>query len=407
MEKQRYFENRVEIGIALLIVGMQFGTAIKNVLGGLDLVNFIMILSCVLIINYKNLFCLRFPRFNLLSVILIIFQLLMFIYGIVCKSENYTFFLYNFYIIFIIIGLFTQEKQLQYNKFFKYMFFICGFISLVIFWQATDSGTRFITSYHETGKLWLKFGGDPITMPRVLEIDIIINLLYQTKNSIEKILRVFFTFTSIIGLLSFSNRATIIITIIVVCIYLYIYQKKKLKKTLKTYLLISIVIFISIIALLILYKCNRYFYTQINTLTNSIKVGVSTFLGKETNSIDLSAQNRVLMRRKIFNIMKTNFGIINCLIGYGYNKYYIDMPILQAFFDGGFLGLFLYGFYTLYIPLKEQFNKKNTTFIMFIKLFSIQTILDQFYCGLPYYFFFFIPAILILFAKPYNNCKQI
>lgn len=391
---KNYFDSRVEIGLIFIIIGMQLGTAIRNFTNGVDLVNLIMAFSLVLVLDYSNLFKLRFPRLNVLSLMLIWFQSLMIIYAIYSGRGTGQLYSYHMYLIAIILGLATQERDKEFNKFFRYLFYISGFIAFVIFIQATNGGTELITSYHGTGKLWLEFGGDPVSTSRGLVIGIISILIYNSKSLIEKLLKILFTIFIIIGLLSFSNRSSIVICIMILCVFLLNKYSKKVstKVIIKRMILFSVLMIIFVI----LYNTSEYLNYQVNGLIENIRKGISTFFGNTNYGIDPSAANRIKLRSRVFDIISNEFEFYNYLFGYGYNNFYVDMPILQIFLDMGIIGLILYTIYTIYIPIKNCIKKSTTDIDLFIKLFSLQMIFDQFYCGLPYYYFYFTPVILIM-----------
>lgn len=401
-KNNKYFNTCFEIGLVLLVVGMQFGTALKNVLGGLDLVNFIMILSCILMIDYSNLLRGIFFKLNKSSIILILFQILMIIYALLSKNQEIKLYFYHLYLIVVIISLATQNRKKEFKNFFRYLFYISAFIAIVVFWQATNGGTELITSYRNTGKLWLEEGGDPITMSRALEIYIIIALVYQSKNIFEKLFKVMSLVASIIGLFSFSNRAVIIGCLFVYIVYILNTKLKSLsyKKIIKGIMIFAMIFLFGFI----LFKYSSYIQTKVMSLIKSTINGINTYLGIGSGELDASALTRNLIRTEVFEIINTKFSIINYLFGYGYNFIYIDMPVIQIFFDMGIVGFSIYVIYTLYIPIKFIMTNKNSKIDLFIKLFLVQMVFDQFYCGLPYYYFYFTPAILIMLS--YNQKSE-
>lgn len=396
-DDKMYFSNRVEFGLLIFIIGLQLLNALKNIFPGVELVNLFMIISCLSVIDYNNLIRFKFPRFNKYGCILILLQIVMIIYALAAQNQSIKLYYYHFYVIAIIFGLSTQSREKVTKNLLQFLFYASGFISLVVFWQATNNGTELITSYNNTGKLWLEYGGDPVTMSRALEIYIILMLIYRSRSVIEKTLKMPFLVAAVIGLFSFGNRATIVGCILIFIVYLKNTQRTKL--TIELLLKRMIFCVVIVISLVGLYKYNVYFAGKINTSIKSTITAVSTYFGNVKNGKDLSASTRVTLRKKVINTINNKFSIENYLFGYGYNSIYIDMPILQAFFDLGICGWLIYITFTIYIPIAGNISKSNDRFQLFLKLFSIQTILDQFYCGLPYYYFVYTPAILIFMIK--------
>lgn len=84
MEKVNYYSLRQEIGLVLSIVGMQFATILRNVVK-IECTQLVMLLSVLLIINYKNAFNIRFNKG----------LTLLFIYQIYCSVWFFTHDYYN------------------------------------------------------------------------------------------------------------------------------------------------------------------------------------------------------------------------------------------------------------------------------------------------------------------------
>lgn len=381
------------LGLVLVFVGMQFGTAVRNVFPTVECVNLIMIISVLLIVDFRGLFHIRMSKalFALLCV-----QLFLLTCAIFSSNSTSQLKFFHIYVIVFIIAMTSNRNKIRFTYFGKLMFWISGFISVIILFQATRGLTGLITTYEGTAKLWLEHGGDPITLSRALGINIVVCLFYKEKTMLEKTTGVVFVVSDIIGLLSFGNRSVITCSVLICLIWYFKYYLTNLQAR---------KIFISMAAFLILglvvYKI-PYFQKKIVEVINSAVRGIQTLLNINVQVVDESASTRV----QILNELKKEFDqhiARNIVFGMGYNHRYVDRPLIQAFFDFGFLGFCVYFALIIWIPLREIYKTIKTNIVyndawIYIVLISIQSLFDQMLTGLPYFYFLWTPAIFILFS---------
>lgn len=182
------------LGLVLVFIGMQFGTAVRNVFPTVECVNLIMIISVLLIVDFRGVFHIRMSKalFALLCV-----QIFLLSCAIFSSNSTSQLKFFHIYVIACIIALTSNRNKIRFTYFGKLMFWISGFISVVILFQATQGLTRLITTYEGTSKLWLEQGGDPVTLSRALEISIVVCLFYKKKTKLEKIAGILFIISDI------------------------------------------------------------------------------------------------------------------------------------------------------------------------------------------------------------------
>ncbi|SDW45991.1 hypothetical protein SAMN05444411_101775 [Lutibacter oricola] len=404
-DKNKHYSLQLEIGLALILIGMPLGTAIRNVLPNLELVNFIMFLSFLLVIDYKNLINLKLPFLSFWFIILIIFQIIEILYATIEKVNDFYF--YHIYLILILIGLSTQSRTKTFYSFLRIIFYFSGFISFVVFYQATLGLTQLIGGgYVGTGRLWLVEGGDPINMARALLVNIIVVMVYKGNSPFEKIMRYVFLVTSIIGLLGFGTRSSIVVSIIVFTLFLWNKQILKITTTKDFFRIVSYVFLITLV-LIFLYLKNDFFSQKVDYIIEAVERGVATyFLGNSNLGVDGSTIVRYRTFNKALEIMRNDFEFHNFVFGNGYMGFYIDIPLIQVFFDLGIFG-FIYFIFTIVFPFKSNvFKTRFNDVYLFIKLFCVQILFDQFFTGLPYYYTQFVPIIILLFVSKRRLLNQ-
>lgn len=388
-----------ELGLVLVLIGMQFGTVIRNIFPELELVYVIMGVSVVCVFNFKNFFNYKLPLYNKWFGLIIIFQFILLIYAGFADCDDFLF--YHLYILSLTISISTNDRNLSFPNFLRIVLYVSGCISLVVLYQATFGFSHLnLGGYEGTGRLWLTEGGDPITLARALTINIIVLLVYKPTFQYEKLLKTLFLFSSIIGLFSFNTRGAIMAFLI--SLILYHWNLKVLKKNSTNDKKIKRAAYLLgfMILLIVLYNKSDYFYDKIISFFNNLSRGITTyFVGAENNNIDVSTMERNLKMKKVVDTYNDDISWFNIFFGNGYFKLYIDIPIVQAFFDFGLFGI-IYFLITMYLPFKANIYKTSNYYpYLFIKLCTIQIFLDQLFNGLPYYFTQYTPIILLIFFQ--------
>lgn len=389
------------IGLVLVFIGMQFGTAIRNVAPELESVNIIMAVSIVLLIDYRGL---KELKINVKLFAILCFQIWLFILALFSKNATNQLIVFHLYLIAFIIALNSNTRYCKFESFGRVIFWISGFISLVIVYQATQGFKGLQLSYEGTSKLWLSQGGDPITLARALGINIIACLFYKKKNRIEIIVTGIFALADIIGLFSFRNRSVLLCSFVIFVIWYFKYYTKSISAN--KILISAISVMVVVIAL---YKI-PYFSIKIKSTVDAMLSGIGTLLNLNVNGVDSSAQTRVSILENLRSTFNHHF-IRNLFFGLGYNFTYVDRPVIQMFYDNGIFAFIAYAYINLWVPIKYIFKtvfyRVNYNDAWLIVVFiSLQSLFDQFLTGLPYFYFLWTPAIFMVFSIT-NSKKQL
>ena len=398
-QKQEWLKS---LGLVLIFIGMQFGTAVRNVFPTVECVNLIMIISVLLIIDFRGIFHIKMSKtlFALLCV-----QVFLLIYAMFSPNSTAQLKFFHIYIIACIVALTSNRKKIRFIYFGKLIFWISGFISVVVLFQATQGLTRLITTYEGTAKLWLEQGGDPVTLSRALGISIIACLFYKKETKLEKGMGILFIISDIVGLFSFGNRSVITCSVVICLIWYFKYYLESLQSR---KIFISMVVFL--IVGLAVYKI-PYFQKKIVEVSNAAIRGIKTLLNINIQVVDESASTRVRILNELNREFDQNF-VRNFILGMGYNYRYVDRPLVQAFFDFGAFGVVVYFVLIIWTPLKEIYKtiEKNIVYNdawIYIVFISIQSLFDQILTGLPYFYFLWTPAIFMLFSIENSKRKSL
>lgn len=400
----RKFPLRVEFGFMLMIVGVQLGTALRNVFH-VEIVNAFMVLSILLICNSSNLYRMKFPSWNRYFGLIILFNAVELFYLMFNSKVISETLQYHLYLICSILAISTQNRNMNIRYLSHIIFIAAAFITIVIGYQVTNGFTGLylenVLYDSETGTFGLAEGGDKITLGRALLLCIISCFVFFSKRKLFPALCIILIAISFVGLFMFSTRASI--GCAVLC--LFIYLRKQYGFNIFATKKLVIVIFIAIAVVIMLYLSNSYVQASLDHFVTSMLQGIFSMFGSKEYGTDASTITRYYTIQKAFSFWDArNFSFITMIIGHGYFPYYIDVPVLQAFYDFGIWG-FLYCYIMLVLPIKFIAKHSYNEAIIIIQLFAVQYLLDQFYCALPYYHYQFMPLILLLFFCS-NNKKN-
>lgn len=405
MNNSNTFSIRHEIGFALMLIGVQTGTAIRNVVG-IEMVNIIMAVSVLCVMNFKNLFSLKFPCWNKYFLLLWIFQIIELAYSTYCTEDISKYIPMHLYLMSITLALSTQDTGKEFRYADVFFMYLSLFITLVVAYQATHGFAGVYTSnefYREDlGHSQMEQGGDKITMGRALLFSIICAIVYRQKYKWELLIKALAVGCAFVGLMMFNTRASMAVALI--CLVVYIIKKSQISSGASLFSGQSIrfvlkYLILASVLLSVLYFQIGYVKEMVDNLFFNLTRGILTLFGDNSLGIDESTIYRNTVMRNIF---QEDSSFLELLFGHGYYTMYIDIPMFQAFYDFGIFGI-LYFILLGYNPAR-YIIKNNTAKapVMMVLLFSIQYLLDQVYCGLPYFFFQFMPIILLVFFY-YNN----
>lgn len=407
----RYFSSLSEFSFALMLIGVQFGTAIRNVFPTIEIVNFLMAMSFILSVDYKSVKRLRLPSWNKSFALFSFFFLITLLYLLVIPSPssklNNQILPMQLYLLTVIFSLSTHEKNKTLSNLDRYLFYIAAFVNFVVLYQVTKGFTGiylenvFYNALDDANNM--AEGGDKITIGRALFLSFITTLVYRSKNKLERLIKPLLIVGSFLGLFMFNTRSSIAICVLSIGLYYWYHYTTKGKSNFLNIprYIYTITIFILIGGLIYFYFSNEVFKFMIDKVSTNIWNGISSYFG--SSSIDPSASNRRLSI-EYFIDHESNATLFQLFFGHGFIPFFLDIPILQAIYDLGIFIFFLYLIILIYYPIKFIFIKKSEiSHIIILQLFAFHYLLDQLYAGAPYWSFQFMPIILLCFIDKNNS----
>ncbi len=195
-----------------------------------------------------------------------------------------------------------------------------------------------------------------------------------------------------------QTRATILsLGLVMILMSIYVFKWKDVFKKIHSYV---IVYYGFLLALLFyfeekfnLWKLVSSYYNSFQALFfRAINTGLS--LGK-SSEFDESAMGRVVNINFFFNLWKNDpWGFV---LGHGYKKRYIDIPVLESFINFGVIGLFTFVLFNgLIFYYSIRALKSSSLFQVFIGLFFIHTLVATFVAGRPVDFSFWVSYIILI-----------
>lgn len=390
------------IGLSFNILGVIVGNFIRSIFK-IELVNIIMALSLLLIVNYKNIYNLRFPSLNKNMILLLISQVIIIIYyGFNTYSSPIAQSIHLFYSIILIICFSSLNTKNLFKHFFP-TFYILSSITVVLAFYIFSNGFQNIS-----------FGTAQIEVLKQAEIEgrsmiflyptaalyhtIITLILYPKINNLSRFLgtvMLILLIADFILVLSSGKRTVVLIFFTYILYYLWNKDYLSKYKQIPKYILIICLLYILINYLFIQFT---FLQEYLESFQRRITNGIETLIGYKNKNTDESAYTRVILRNWAMDIYNTQFTWKNHIIGYGYMTKYLDQPILQCMFDMGLIGIFVYIYNAILFPLyflckKEKYNN----YILFAKMLCINIIITCFTAGTPYGYQLYFPTLLLIY----------
>lgn len=375
-----------------MLVGVQFGTAIRNVFH-VELVNFIMFLSAILISNFKNVINFHYPSWNRNYFLLLILQILFIVGFFTSPFVKIDLLFFHLYIITMIFALSSCSNRETTDNFKFILFGICTFILLSIAYQVTIGFSGIFGSsaiLQDNGEVELNEGGDKITLGRALLLVNLACIVYFRESRLIRYLSFLIIPLSFICLFTFSSRSPMAITVLALFVFLLFKSNQRKKGILNVNtLFIFIILFLAYIFI-------PYLKEEVDRFSESILIGVLTLFGDNSMGVDASTVYRNDMVNQMLSRYNAEFNLFVLLFGNGYYSYYIDIPVIQAFTDMGIFVFFLYVIIMVLLPIRYIVKKCTNSTVILIQLFAMQYLLDQFVCESPYNFFQYMPLMLLM-----------
>lgn len=393
-------DNLKTLGISLSIAGVPLGMYLNWFFPFVEWSPIIMFVSVVLIFNWGNLFRFRFPSMSPVLKIVIGFQLLMLLYGLIDERGTMTtqYLSFHLFVIAICFAYALQNRFLELSKVTKYIFGLSSILSILggfLCFQGFVVGDDVWKAKQYTDDYAL----EPFTVASGVLINFFSAMVITKKNRLENILVFMFFILDIYVLFKCGKRTPIFVASIGTILYLYKRGMLSLHnfKTFLKYIPILCLCFV------FAYLKNEEFNTLVNDFIENFYKGILVLFGN-TNVSDASgsASARVEARDFMFNYINLEFSFPNYLFGGGYMVRWLDAPILQSYLDMGILGFILYSYLIVYVPIKYMKYKTLNNLQLFALLNTLYPLLSMLNSGHPYMYNKYTGICLLAFVC----CKQ-
>ena len=390
------------LGIGLSITGIPLGMYFSYFFPQIDWSQIFMVFSLIGIFSFKNLISFRLPSFGKGFIVIILFQLLMLIYGSFSDKMTFRYTAFHFYIIFLIVGL-SSINTLRVNnrKVFLYTFLLSGFCSIfgaLFMYSGLLTGAEAWNLRQENEEYALEIF--TACLGAIYNLVSVLLLINKSKLYAKALFVVFLVLDLYIIL--FSGKRTPVFVCLVIFIVFFLKRDFKKGINLKSLFKYTTLLFL---ALVFVYFISSNFQLKIDTFFSNFYYGVLNLLG-QTDVLDSTGSGlyRLQQRDWTYKYIDNNFNFFNYLLGAGYMTAWIDNPLIQSFLDMGIIGFIFYFYIVIYTPLKYSFKKMNEL-ILFSFLLSIYGVLSSINSGNPYLYVKYIPVVFLLFASKANKLK--
>jgi hypothetical protein len=381
------------LGIALSLVGVPLGMYFNYLFPVLEWSPLFMGVSVMLIMSYENLLLGRLPSFNKIFALIIAFQLLMLLYGFLSDNLTDQYLSFHLYIVSLIFALASNDRRMSYIEIIRVTFFvslICTVLGAFFIWSGLVSGEEAWQLRQDNENYAL----EQFTVASGAITNLICAICYKSKFIITKIILIASLFLDGYIIFMSSKRTPIVVAIAILLIYFY--KADFLKKGFN-YIYVKYAIILGILSVLF-YQFNNSFEKAIDDFTIYFYNGFLNILGDRTVTDGTgSAIARFQARNWAYNYIENQFGFFNYILGGGYMTRWIDNPLLQSYLDMGILGLLLYIYLVVILPIKSFF-KVNNLFTLFALLLCVYNVMATYSSGHPYGYIKYVPIVFLAFA---------
>lgn len=390
------------LGSAISITGVSVGMYLDFLFkGAIHWSVLFLVVSILLVADWKNLLHLRFPGYNGMLGWIILFQGVMLFYGCVSGFMSTQYMSFHLFIIALCFGYSSISNYACFEKFPYYLFFAAlpsvafgaVFCALGLFTPET------IALFRQTmGKE--AYTIDALTASTGCLYTLFPLFCISNKTKKWKLISLIALILALYVLLICNKRTPIFVLFIGIVYVLYLRNKIRLKVTGKTirYLLILVVCFV------VLYNYVDVVHTQIDKLITSFETGLKGLFTSKIEGEDRSVEERLELRKIVFGKLD-EFTPFNYIFGMGY---YIvgtfDLPLYQSYLDMGIIGLSLFLFVVFLFPLRvilRRNKEKNVILACLLCLYGIFTMISS---GNPYLYTKYVSVCLLAYVY-YANKK--
>lgn len=352
-----------------------------------------MMLSFVLIANWKNILNLRFPLMNGELKVIIFTQILCLLYGVYDVEIDFQYISFFLYVIAFSLALASIDFYMSFEELPQYLFYISLLslsLGVYVCFNALVVGENVWYLKQENEEYAL----EPFNVSYGALSNMFAGLCWNKDKKHKKILFVVSMIAGTYIILSCGKRTPYFV--FWVCFIYYIYLKRKISRVSITKFIISIIgiVFVCLIA----YIYVPFFYKHINSFGYNMIAGVYNLFGDTSIRDEMgSAYMRVENRIMAYDYIDKKFSIVNYFFGGGFNCInQIDNPLLQSYVEMGILGMLLYVYIIVVVPLKISMKFINDNSLVLTILLSVYSIASIINSGNPYMWSRYVPVCLLI-----------
>lgn len=384
-----------EMGIALSLVSIPLGMIVKVIWGNMIFGNLLMALGLLMMFPYHRMR--DGIRLNLQSGVMI-FVILSFVYYIFSDFDEPVYLLYLGVTLFFSVGLslskygkdFSLDNTIRYIWLFSLVSVLGGLYCFVSGKLSFLSG---LLDFNEEGDTIY----DGLTMGSVCIMQIICSFYFISKDDnslLERYLMFLLIILDFVMTLMAFKRTPLLIALVI--IFYYLRRLGYLALTPRK-VICFILVFLAIMVYVI---SNSELSEAVATISENTFEGISSLVTGDhtghslTNSTDVRIENR----DAAFGMI-AHFDVLEYMIGRGFMTFWFDMPLVQSYLDMGVIGLVLFAFYTVYLPLYSVFSKiRKNRIVLLCGMFAFQGAVCCLTNGHPYFQSLWMPVSLLCFV---------
>lgn len=384
-----------EMGIALSLVSIPLGMIVKVIWGNMIFGNLLMALGLLMMFPYHRMR--DGIRLNLQSGVMI-FVILSFVYYIFSDFDEPVYLLYLGVTLFFSVGLslskygkdFSLDNTIRYIWLFSLVSVLGGLYCFVSGKLSFLSG---LLDFNEEGDTIY----DGLTMGSVCIMQIICSFYFISKDDnslLERYLMFLLIIIDFVMTLMAFKRTPLLIALVI--IFYYLRRLGYLALTPRK-VICFILVFLAIMVYVI---SNSELSEAVATISENTFEGISSLVTGDhtghslTNSTDVRIENR----DAAFGMI-AHFDVLEYMIGRGFMTFWFDMPLVQSYLDMGVIGLVLFAFYTVYLPLYSVFSKiRKNRIVLLCGMFAFPGAVCCLTNGHPYFQSLWMPVSLLCFV---------
>ena len=384
-----------EMGIALSLVSIPLGMIVKVIWGNMIFGNLLMALGLLMMFPYHRMR--DGIRLNLQSGVMI-FVILSFVYYIFSDFDEPVYLLYLGVTLFFSVGLslskygkdFSLDNTIRYIWLFSLVSVLGGLYCFVSGKLSFLSG---LLDFNEEGDTIY----DGLTMGSVCIMQIICSFYFISKDDnslLERYLMFLLIILDFVMTLMAFKRTPLLIALVI--IFYYLRRLGYLALTPRK-VICFILVFLAIMVYVI---SNSELSEAVATISENTFEGISSLVTGDhtghslTNSTDVRIENR----DAAFGMI-AHFDVLEYMIGRGFMTFWFDMPLVQSYLDMGVIGMVLFAFYTVYLPLYSVFSKiRKNRIVLLCGMFAFPGAVCCLTNGHPYFQSLWMPVSLLCFV---------